>query len=396
MGDFVGKSFAFSANPSLEYFSTKSTDKRQVTRGGSFNPGFGYQKEKGNTRYVPKQSSDAFIGGNAAVNIKAFTGLRFIETGYVVGARTGWGKVNYADTFLHKSNNKEASLELTFGIGTGRLENLTDAQMAFHILNDLQNQKLLTKDFSPAEMAGLAKTITNINNTRLFDYRRKRRFELQQIDSFLQKSGLVDAYSINYFTTLTDNWLYAFNPYRVQGKQKYIQLKPRISYWNEKSEVTNNNVFISEKSIYYTIIAELIAGIDDKKAVSITRQFNKGFSVATFYDYLRTKNYSNGADNTFINDGWTSSISGYLEWGYFPNTRTNVFANIKTRFSYDYSDQVAYNVTNLGFDANYFIGYNTRLIVSEGLSLNTPIGNGSGYKTYLNNRFSIGIEHFFR
>ncbi len=393
-GNATSKGISFSVNPSLEYFNIKSTDKKQVTRSGFFNPGFSYQKQNNQISSYPKRNSFSIVGGDFSTNIKVFSGLRFIETGYSVGGRAGWTKERYADSFLQKANNKNASVTLTFGIGKGRLENVTDAQMAFYILNDLQQQKLLSKDFSASDMDGLAKTITNINNTRLFDYRRKRRFELQQIDSFLQKSLLLDACNINYFTTLTDNWLYAYNPYRVQGKQKYIRLQPRINYQGSKIEQTNNGFFNFDKNNTYNIIGEVIAGIDDMKSISIKQQFNKGISLGTSYNYLRSSN--NTANNFLVNEGLGSSIIGYLEWGYFPNTRTNVFANIKTDFSYNISDQFAYNTTNLFFNANYFVGYNTRFFVNESLSLNTPISKSNGVKTFLNNNISIGIEQFFR
>ena len=394
IGNSLSKRASFSINPYLEYFSVKSTDRKQVYRSGYINPGVWYQKQTLQNGSSPKRNSYGMIGYGSSINSKIFSGLRFIEAGYNIAGRRGWEKNKYADSFLQKSGNRNASIEVTIGVGKGRIENVTDAQMAYYILSDLYNQQLLSKEFSAADMEGLAKTITNINNTRLFDYRRKRRFELQQIDSFLQKTGLLNQYSIHYFTTLTDNWIYAYNPYRVQGTQKYLRLQPRFNYWGSNTEKTTNGLIVSEKRNTYNIIADVIAGIDIKKAINIKHQFSKGLSLTNSYGYLHSKN-SNVAD-FFVAKGFSTGLSGYLEWGYFPNSRTNVFANFKTDFDYGYTNQFLYNITKLYCNVVYFVGYNTRLFVDAGLILNTPVSKNSGYATSLNNHFSIGIEHFFR
>jgi len=90
------------------------------------------------------------------------------------------------NNYTLKDNTDFLSTGYAIGFGKGRIENVTDAQMAYNILNDLKKNNLLSADFNNEDINGLAKTITRLNNTRLFDFRRKHIFELKQIDSFFK------------------------------------------------------------------------------------------------------------------------------------------------------------------------------------------------------------------
>lgn len=386
-----------SINPGLEYYFVKSTDRKLKTTNAVLQPQFSFRSQKGNVNYPDEKYSIAAIRATYQTTVQTYTGLRFFEKGLAFQSSGASEKLKYADSLTNKERNSNVSLQFTVGFGKGRLENVTDAQMAYFILNDLQNQKLLTRQFSASDMQGLAKTITNINNTRLFDFRRRRKFELQQIDSFLQQSNLTEKYNIDYFTTLTDNWYYAFNPYRVHGKQQYIKLQPGVGTLNQstlRKLMNTSSLYKTNVSIYG---GQLILGIDDKRAINLKRQFNKGVSLTTSYNYTNSETVSDGnmigmskGHNTF------SRLEGYLEWGFFPGTRTNVFVTLYNQFLYGYGNNDVGNFTNLSFIGNYFISYNTRLFVNAGLGASISSSNNLASNTQLNNSFSFGIEHFFR
>ena len=114
------------------------------------------------------------------------------------------------------------------GLGKGRIEMVNDAQMALFILNDLENQGLIVNKGSREQQYAFAEVITDINNQRVFDNRRKRIYELQRIDSFIKTSGLSSTTDIRHFTTINDNWIYAFNPLRQHGNQWYVSINPGI------------------------------------------------------------------------------------------------------------------------------------------------------------------------
>jgi hypothetical protein len=390
IGNYPNQSSTLNIAPVIYYFAIKSTDKKQAETNANMQPTFYFNNNK--TPNSNKQSSGG-LSSNFTTTTKKFKGGHFIETGFYITPTMDLDKITFSDTLTQKSNNYRAATGFTIGVGKGRIENVTDVQMAYFILTDLQKQKLLTKNFDSANLIDLAKTITALNNTLLFDFRRKRIFELQQIDSFLQKSNLIDKYSIGYFTSLADNWYYAFNPNRRHGKQKHIRWQPGVVYSNQSQNQTKGGVFASQKRSSASVIGTLSLGIDNYTAKNMNWQFNKGISLATSYQYSNVKN-TNGNING--SGSISSQLWGYLEWGYFPTTRTNLFASVYNLLFYTYDNNDAFNITGVSFNANYFISYNTRIIIRDNLNFNAPIKDGFRNNPLLFNSVSVGVEHFFR
>jgi hypothetical protein len=392
IGNYPNQNNTLNIAPVINYYGIKSTVGKQAETYANVQSLFYFNKSKAASNN--QKQSLGRLAGNFTTTTKKFKKTSFIETGFYITPAMDLGTIT-ADTLTQKNNDYNAAMGFTIGVGKGRIENVTDAQMAFFILTDLQKQKLLAKDFDSANLTDLAKLITAVNNTLLFDFRRKRIFELQQIDSFLQKSNLIDKYSIGYFTTLADNWYYAFNPNRRHGKQKYIRWQPGVAYSNQSQNQTKGSVFTSQKSKSTSVIGTLAFGMDNYNAKSMKLQFNKGISLATGYQYT---NAVNDAGNTTITTGsgsLFSRLTGYLEWGYFPNTRTNVFASVFNQLLYAYDGNGASNLTGIAFNANYFVSYNTRIIIRDNLNFIAPVKNSFG-NNQLSHNISVGVEHFFR
>jgi hypothetical protein len=394
IGNYPNQSNSLNIAPVINYYAIKSTDKKQAETNANMQPVFYFNSNRASNNNQ-KQSSGG-LTSNFTTTTKKFKGTNFIETGFFITPSVDLNKSIFTDTLIQKNNNYNAAMGFTIGIGKGRIENVTDAQMAYFILTDLQKQKLLTKDFDSANLIDLAKTITALNNTLLFDFRRKRIFELQQIDSFLQKSNLIDKYSIGYFTTLADNWYYAFNPNRRHGKQKYIRWQPGVAYSNKSENQTKSGILTSQKNSSSSVIGTLALGIDNYSAKNMNWQFNKGISLATSYQYSNAKNAVGNTNITTGSGSMFSQLWGYLEWGYFPNTRTNIFTSVYNQLFYSYDSNQAFNITGISFNANYFVSYNTRIIIRDNLNFNAPIKNGFGNNPLLFNSVSVGVEHFFR
>ncbi|MFN8253161.1 MAG: hypothetical protein U0V75_14930 [Ferruginibacter sp.] len=296
--------------------------------------------------------------------------------------------------YYTKSNNIGSTIIYTMGIGKGRIENVTDAQMALYILNDLQKNALLTRGFTTDDAYELAKTITRVNNTRLFDSRRKRIYELKQLDSLFKNRGLVNERSIEYFTTVTDNWFYAMNPQRKNGTDRYASISPIIS-----NDETRNRFYqpadSSQKLLNRSLGAFLTLGIEKASALSLKKQFNRGISLVTQYTYTKSKNKYNNKEIVDVTKNSYSALNGFLEFGYYPNSRTNISVNLVNNLAWVYSSNTLVNNMSVGFDGNYFITYKTRVFVVAGLHAAASSRKFSD-NANLNTSFNVGLQHFIR
>lgn len=291
-------------------------------------------------------------------------GLWFFEVGNLLNA--SFSRTRLTDTARKLTDNKPGFQNtLSIGFGRGRIERVQDAQMALYILNDLRAQGLLSAPVTPATVNSFAQLITDINNKRVFDTRRRRIYELTRIDSFLQSSGLAGKTDIRHFTTVNDNWAFAINPYRQAGTAWFVRLKPAVSYSGENyDERFTAGGFSQSKSSRFTLALTPETGIEKYVPLSLKWQINEGASLA--YEVGRSKSRyklvsSAGATETdYTDEGWAAQFTGFWGAGYFPNTRTQLTGNLLTRVTY-YQDRTVAVTPEFDLSANYFIGYRTYL-----------------------------------
>ncbi|MBV5342795.1 hypothetical protein JZU68_03975, partial [bacterium] len=72
-----------------------------------------------------------------------------------------------------KSSNFNNYIFVEIGSGSGRIENVSDAQHALFLINDLSKKSILNRDLSNNEINELSKTMTKIKNKRFLDSRLK-------------------------------------------------------------------------------------------------------------------------------------------------------------------------------------------------------------------------------
>lgn len=390
---YTGNSdYSFQVSPLFAASKLISTDKQYST--------YNYEVS-GNVNFYKR---DAIVSGTSrqtdiasAVRLygqtKKYNGKSFILTGYSGTIQQLYNKANRSN--IDKRSEIQASAGYTIGAGKGRIENVTDAQMAYNILNDLKKNSLLTKDFTVEDAYSFAQTITNVNNTRLFDFRRKRIFELKQIDSLLHIKGLIQENSIDYFTTVADNWFYAFNEQRRHGTEKYIALSPLL---NLSSGKTDFNVMPDSIIKQHSKGAAVLLTMSIEKAVAknIKRQFTKGVSLIHALGYGKNKI----TGNTFLSEAATTGLTGFLnaflQWGYYPNTRTIINTTLNNITGWDYLNSNLNNNTNFTFNGNYFINYNTRVVINLSAGVNVSKNSSSDFNTAVATLFNIGLQHFIR
>ena len=387
----IDKPLYFFLNPKLEATRIVSTD--DVLAYYSYSASVGYSYDRTNLATGVRRNSNFDYSFIQSASKKKYTGDNYFLTGYSSTIKQSLS--HSTNDYMKQDNTAFASAAYSIGVGKGRIENVTDVQMAFNILNDLKKNNLLSTDFSNDDANGLARTITQLNNTRLFDFRRKHIFELKQIDSFLNAKGLIKEKTIAYFTTVTDNWFYSFNELRKHGLEKYITLTPSIGLDRRKS-VFNLPPDSTSKLFSQFVTAALSIGIEKAKAVSIKRQFNKGLVLQTSYGYSKNKNNYNNITDQFSTDNLLSSLYGYLEWGYFPNTRTSISTRVSNWLTWAVMDQAINNNTVVAFAGNYFVNYNTRIFVTAGSYVNVGKNFNADLSSSISANFGFGIQHYIR
>ncbi len=384
--------YSFQVNPMFAATKLVSTDKKYATYNYELSGNINFYKRDVLISGASLQT-DVASATRVWNQTKNYNGKNFIVTGYSGSIQQLYNKANNSN--IDKRSEVQGSVSYTIGAGKGRIENVTDAQMAYNILNELKKNDLLSKEFTVEDAYSLAQTITNVNNTRLFDFRRKRIFELKQIDSLLHGKGLIQENSIDYFTTIADNWFYAFNEQRRHGTEKYITLTPLVNLTNGK---TDFNVMPDSivKQNSKGAAALLAIGIEKAVAKNIKRQFTKGVSLLHAFGYGKNKITS----NTFLSEaeatGLTGFLNAFLQWGYYPNTRTIINTTLNNMLAWDYKNSNLNNNTNFTFNGNYFINYNTRVVVNVSAGVNVGKNSSSDFNAAFATSFNIGLQHFIR
>ena len=382
----------FALNPKLEATKIVSTDKVLASYTYQVSAAFNHNSATIATGVQSNTNFDYSIIQSASK--KLYKQANYFQTGFSTLVKQSFA--NSTNNFTERGKAAFSSIAFTIGVGKGRIENVTDAQMAYNILNDLKKNNLLAADFSKQDVNGLAQTITQLNNTRLFDFRRKHIFELKQIDSFLNAKGLVKEKSIDYFTTVNDNWFYAFNELRRHGKEKFITLSPSIGLNNTKSVF--NILPVDSTTKYFSKFAGAILsiGVEKAKALSIKKQFNKGLSLLTIYGYSKNKTTFNSLINQTTNSNIFSGLLGYLQWGYYPNTRTNINTTVSNLLVWQIENDAINNNTSINFSGNYFINFNTRVFVNVSSNLNINRSFNTDFNAAATASFGFGIQHYIR
>lgn len=358
----------------ITYRKFSSSDRRWHSSYLSLYPSFSMRTQEdnsGKTRANHLQSSvnwqfeDRFYGKQNW----------FFQLGGSLTAMAGSSKQTQSQ-MENRSRAKNANGSLWTGLGRGRTEVVNDAQMALYILNDLRDQGLSSQLADAATINEFAQLITQINNRRIFDFRRRRIFELTSIDSFLRAKGITPSPGIREFTIENDNWTLAFNPQRLSGKYWYVQLRPsgQFSTGNQTSSGASSK---STNEQQYTLLnLGPAAGYENFKPVSLKWQRNFGASAA--WQRHREKQ----TDRTTLNGVTTETKAEYKQQGaslyafygigYYPNNRTLVNATLGfdgryIRYHESSLKQSRWMRPSLGFSADYFVSYRTRLTANLSL-----------------------------
>jgi hypothetical protein len=197
--------------------------------------------------------------------------------------------------------------------GKGRIEFAEDALLANWMLEDLQKAGVIS-NYEAEDVEALALTITDIIGYRVFDFRRRRIYELEQLQQTLLERGVTQEESFQLFAILNDNWAFANRAVLTHGN--------RFAYGIETS-VAGMTRYQREDDF---TDRDLDLGFGGFAEYTRSRIINNNGS-ASFTTGLQLVHYVglskvNSEDTTTDGQGWSGEV--YLTYlrKWLPNSRT--------------------------------------------------------------------------
>lgn len=363
------------------YNTTKSTDKILLTTSSSLSTSFSSMKDSDpGSKYTSKNFE--VYPTIYALN-KWFSNNKFFELGTTLSGNiyTAKSRSSYDPAAANRDRNAYAIAVYT-GIGTGRLENITDMQNALWLYKALEAAGSLSRALTMEEQNGLGRAITRANNTRVLDARKRSQFILTTVDAYLQQQGLISKTDINYFTNLNDILFFAYNVPRLSGTEKFIRVTPILSGIN--NDQTSINIINKTETRYHDKSILISAGFNVQKPASLVHQNNYGASLKFSY-FSYNNNMREYTGDVISSEQKLNSIvkkagaNLFFQHAIYPNTRTIVNASLQSELGYQNLryDKQFYASNDLNVSVNYFISYRTSFNFGMGIQY---IKNG--YNTY--------------
>jgi hypothetical protein len=241
--------------------------------------------------------------------------------------------VDTVPTIIKQHNNSwqpsvNSSLQLL--IGTGRIDEVTDAMLACYMLEDLVRTGSTLKEASPDDINSLATRITQLKNQRFFDARRHKIEEIESIDSLLYKRGIRRSADAAYFTSLNDSWDNGQNHLRYSGYRFYVGLQASADYYAQNTFNSSGIAGAEDTKFRNSSNATYlggIAGIDWQKPHTLCWQssLTAELQYGSMHALSKVENFLPSASgptdrSEFTQPGFDASAAYTL--GYYPNTRT--------------------------------------------------------------------------
>lgn len=410
-------------NPGYSFYL--NTDNIQSDQNLSLNS-FSYQKTKFSDDYIDRWDKDRDINiFYDSENRFYFPSKLFIETDLQVDYYQGYSR-SETDSIeettgiiyyhsMDQSNSTRVNARLPILIGYGRIERTEDARLAVYILDDLKKLNKLTREPTEAEITELAQVIAQLKNERFFDVRHKKIWEIEQLDSFLVKTGLVSDIDAAYFTSVKDNWDYASGPKRETGFRISAGVMPGYFYSFHHS---NNSYSSSGVSIYDYIFENILKstsfqGLICSKyelPINLYWQFSiiSDIRAGIFKDRYE---YGIITNSTGQSDGKIANADLKLQLGYYPNSRTYFNSGLQYYFNFsdekdkDEDDQTIrrYHKASYFLEGYYYLSPQLRFTLYGNVSYNirdndyiysdASVSN-STYKRWLY-QLSLGVTYSF-
>ncbi len=314
--------------------------------------------------------SSAYSSGSVNLTGRNYKGKKFQY--FQVNTSLSVNGINNINPGQNANRSKRAggsySFNIKYGFGTGRLELISDPVFAAFWLDDMKN-KGVVDEYNANDIEALAKTITQIRNTRIIDFRFRTIDQIKMYDSFFMARGLISKTDAAYYTTIYDHYLYANNFSRYSGKRNtwYGLGKSFINYNFEKTSNPSSIQNINSNN------SDFEAGIgflhEKEKALNLHKQQINRTNVELVFNYS-TYDFKNEITDTslyiihnqnerqnfyvyasqFFGRGHYFNTRSYLEYG----TNVGLYLNQELTPRLDILPQI-------GFNLNYYYWFSPNL-----------------------------------
>lgn len=324
---------------------------------------------------------------------------RFLEIGVDAAIEN-----NYSDVHGNGQGFSSLTSIVQFSLpiyrGKGRIEIINDAWLAVQILNILEEQQLIKRNISSAEVEDFANTIADIKNLRNTDFRLERIAEYERLVGFLVENEMVKEDDYRFFAYLLDAYQFESFTLRRSGKEQKFGFIPGINLENIFSNQDALNRFINISSL------ALEYRINSYQPKNLVWQFNKTHAFQIDY---RTVKFVRGEDFgipqnslTSFQQIFTANWASSWEVQYLPSQRTNY----SLIYQIDYGLFASFNDDNnsplsgllrssLNFTTNFYVSPQFRWTIDTGFSLSVSNRLLDDFNFFSNNYFGFSGTYFF-
>lgn len=244
------------------------------------------------------------------------------------------------------SRNYYLNYSASIGIGKGRLEYVSDAVAAIFLLNDLKS-KTAAGTFSNEQIDELAKGITDIRNRRYMDFRFRLIDQLSMLDSVVSTIGIKSEKNIRYFTTLSDNWLYAARFARFSGKLWAVSVVNEGINKNSYYRYESGDTLLQPNWIYNNRYS--FNGINleyrHSKQHGLKIQHSYGFSLKSGINFNTNQQRSDIYNWKNKSDDLQNIFNPYYSFLFQPDSRTFIDFGINVFATYEW-DLIGLRISN--------------------------------------------------
>jgi len=280
----------------------------------------------------------------------------FIEINWDIDAGyTASNHINTSLTDVRKERFYAYLFSVPLRFGWGRIEPIDDVFLAHFMADDMLEAGILEHPLPQESLFELGRVMADVRNQRIFDARKKRMYELAQLDSWFKDFGYAKVDNILYYKTLADNWLFGFNNTRFSGSRFSFGITPQADYWASHGQEPSVINMLAMQAIY-------------EGSTPLNQHWQIGYTVQTELAFLSNENWLN---NSVSRPG----LSAEFKWGFYPNSRTRLtgYMGVDYQLFLRTWRKIPASETIAGLQMDYFINYRTRLVINlAGRHYRTP------------------------
>lgn len=317
-------------NPTYSYYL--NTKRLQFETYTSFEPlYFNYQRYYDGSANSHNREINATIAHNGEYRFYLI-GRFFIESDVISHISY---RQEYDKELNTKINDYNHSITIPILLGGGRIERIEDARLAVYILDDLKKHNQLNKEPTQDEITFFAQFLSKLENERFMDYREKKIWALQQIDSFMVASDLIKENNVLSISLINDNWDYADGPARESGFRISGGIVNGINngYNSQKYDNSVNNYNQS----YFAYHTGITGKLDYENPINLYWQFFIKNNIGAYMNLKGNTRTQNDIDNTQSFTILYATNDFMCGLGYYPNSRTNINFNLSLNTSFSKS-----------------------------------------------------------